>query len=104
MMSLFLKILGNFIRLIFLDAIWFVHLPFGIMTKFLSLTQFLVDHFPYTIVLYSFSCQYTVFVYNRFIPFSAQPTFAILLHIISFRFNIIGPYGIVFIEEIQFLS
>ena len=50
MICLYLKIQGNFIRLILEDEFWFMCIPFANMVKFWFLRQFPVDHLPYSYV------------------------------------------------------
>ena len=74
-------------HLIFLDSFRSVHIPSVNTVKFLSLTQFPVDHLPHPIMhsLIFLLCQFTVFasyVINYFISDITKPAFAIFLHII----------------------
>ena len=42
--DLYLKILDNFMRVIFQERFWFAYKPFGNTIKFLSFAKFPVDH------------------------------------------------------------
>ena len=71
------------------------------MVKFEFLAQFPVDHLPYAVMssLILLLCYFATFTYseiNHFVFVTTSYTLAILLHIITFCFNIIGLYGIVF--------
>ena len=64
------------------------------------LAQFFIDHLSQPVVpsLVLLLCKFAVFPYNmikHFIPNFIQPTQAILLHIINFRFNVICLYDII---------
>ena len=61
---LYVKIPENFLRLIFLDRFWFVHIPFRSMVKIQSLAQFPVDHLsnPVMFCLVIHLCQLAAFV------------------------------------------
>ena len=54
------------------------------MVKFLFLKQFPVDHLSHSVMYY------------RLVFITTQPTLAILLRIIDFGCDIIGPYGFFF--------
>ena len=50
MIRLYLKIQENFVRLIFQNGFWVVHIPFFRMVKCKLLAPFPVDHLPYPIM------------------------------------------------------
>ena len=87
-------------RLILWNGFWFVHIPFGSMVEFQSLAQFPVNHpsspvVPsFVLLLWDFSV-FANYVTNHFVFVSILPTFTIILYIVDFRLNIIGPYGVV---------
>ena len=62
---LYLKIIENFMRLIFLDGFWFMQRLFGSMIKFLSLAQFPVDPLSQPVIpcLILLLCQFAAFAY-----------------------------------------
>ena len=79
---------------------WFFHIPFGSIAKFESLAQFPVDYLSFLVIpclvliLYKFA-RFVYFVINLFICVSPYPTQAILVPIINFRFDEIGPNDII---------
>ena len=80
---------------IFLDKCWVLHIPFVCMVKFKFLAHFPVDHLAHPVVfsLLLFLCHFAAFAYymiDRFVSVTTEPTFAILLSLISPRF-----YGVV---------
>ena len=85
--------------LIFQDRCCVVHIPFVRMVKFNFLAQFPVDHLAYPVVssLILIPCYFAAFanVIDRFVSITTWPTFAILLRLIFFRFDMVSPYGVV---------
>ena len=71
-----------------------MHIPF----KFLA--HFPGDHLAHPVVSspVHFLCQFAAFAYyviDRFVSVSTEPSFAILLSLIYFGFDMIGSYGVV---------
>ena len=66
MICLYLKVSKNFMRHIFLDRHWFVHIPFVSRAKFSSLAQFPVDRLSYPVMptLIFILYQLAAFAYN----------------------------------------
>ena len=94
-------------RLIFYKRIWFVHIPFDSMVKIQSFEQFPKNQLLVTILVFLLYLL-AAFVYsviNHFISSSVWPKLDILLRIIDFHLNIIGPNSIVlcgFLENFVF--
>ena len=87
--------------LVFFDRFFFMNILYLSMLKFQSFAQFFVDNISHRIILslVLILCKFVAFAYyviNRFISFYAQPTFAIQLRIICFRFNTISPNSVFF--------
>ena len=71
--------------------------PFGNKVKFQFFAQFSVDHLPHWIVSSLFLHKNVTFAYyvcNRFVFLPILTSLDILLRIIDFGFNTIGPYGV----------
>ena len=76
-------------RFIFEDKFWFVHIK----------SNFHHLHISHQVAV--LLCQLAVFAYNgsyRFLSLIAQPTIAISLCVVDFRFNIIGFYAAIKID------
>ena len=89
--------------LTFQERFWFVHIPFDCMVKFQFLAQFLVDCLPHPIMssLVLPLCVFAIFAYyvsngciSIFLCYHLM--LAIPFRYVSFRFNMISPYGVVF--------
>ena len=73
--------------------------------NFLHYSQWITVPIDPTLVLLLTKILHFGYVISRFISLLTKPKFAILLHIIDFRLNIIGPNGIFFsLKEIQLFS
>ena len=69
--------------------------------KFKLLAQFPVDHPAHPVMssIVLFLCKFAAFAYymiDGFVSITTQPTFAVLLRLIYFRFDMTGSYGVVF--------
>ena len=65
MIRLYIKVPQEFVRVIFWDRCWVVHIPFVGMVKFKFLAHFPVDHIAHPIVssLVLLLCQFAAFAY-----------------------------------------
>ena len=88
-----------FMHLILSNRFWFVYIQFGRKVKIQSLEQLLINHQSNLVVpsCVTLLCEFAAFTYhviNSFLSFSVNAMLAILLGIIDFRFNIIGPQSV----------
>ena len=95
MIYLYFKVPENSWYLIVSDGFIFLHVAFCSMIKFLFLAYFLVNHLSHPVVSSAIFllCKFSTFAYYMiygFLSITTKSTFAILLRIIDFRFNIIA--------------
>ena len=97
---LYIKVPQEFVRIIFWDRCWVVHIPFIGTVKSKFLVHIPVDHLAHPVVLrlVLLLCQFAAFAYyviDDFVSVTAQSAFAILLCLIYPCFDMIGSYGAV---------
>ena len=82
-----IKILLEFMCLIFQERCWVVHIPFVCMVEFKFLAHLSVDHLAHPLMsnLILLLCKFAAFAYyviNHYVPIITKPTFAVLLCLI----------------------
>ena len=94
MVRLYLRILENFVRLIFQNGFRVLHIPLVRMVKFKLLAQFSLDHLAHPLMssLIISLCKFTAVAYyviDRFVFIAAYSTFTIFFHPVYSRFDIV---------------
>ena len=96
---LYLKIPENLMCLIFLDKLWIVSIPFGIMVKSEFFALFPVDNLPHPVMfsLILFLYYFAIFAYdmiNSFVSLTTWSIFDVFLRLIYFHLNIVDFHGV----------